>query len=296
MPLAPLRFRTTVVDFSRCYVMGIVNMTPDSFSDGGRFPNATAAIQHAMRLVEEGADFIDVGGESSRPRGLVYGAGASMVSADDEIRRILPIVEYLSTHTDVVVSVDTTKAIVAAASLDAGAQMINDISGLSMDPAMVGLVARAKCPVVLMHMRGNPTTTHTFAQYDDVVEDVVRELSDRVRLAIESGVAPEHIVVDPGLGFGKDTHDNIRLVAGLKRLRALGFPVLVGASRKAFIGKLSQVSEPSERIFGSLGALAAGCWLGANIVRVHDVAPTKQMLAVLEAISDVAASEVEGSM
>lgn len=260
-------------------------MTPDSFSDGGRFGDVGAAIDHALRLIDEGADVIDVGGESTRPRGGVYGEGATTVSAQEEIRRIIPIVDYLSKHTDTIVSVDTTKAIVAKAALDVGAQMINDISALAMDPEMAAVVAGAKSPVVLMHMRGNPSTTQTFAQYDDVVEDVTKELSERTKTAIERGISAQNIVIDPGLGFGKGTDDNIRLIAGLKRLCALGYPVLIGPSRKAFVGGLSGVSEPARRIFGSMGAIAAGYWQGANFVRVHDVAPTKQMLAVLEAVA-----------
>lgn len=269
-----------LVGEDRPLIMGIVNVTPDSFSDGGRFTTEEAAVAHAVRLLEEGADILDVGGESTRP-------GATPVAPGEEMRRILPLIEALREHgITAPISVDTRHAETAAAALDAGADLVNDVSALA-DPEMGPLVAARDVPVVLMHMRGAPETMQEAPRYDDVVAEVVEALQASARRAEGLGIGREKIVLDPGLGFGKrtgsGTEDNCALLGGLPRLVDLGYPILVGASRKRFIGNLSGAAV-EDRLPGSVVAAAAAAWGGAAIVRVHDVAATLQALHVAGAI------------
>jgi dihydropteroate synthase len=259
--------------------MGIVNVTPDSFSDGGRYLAVTDAIAHGLRLWEEGADVLDVGGESTRP-------GAEPVDLDDEITRVVPVIAGLRERLpEATISVDTRRSAVAAAALGAGATLVNDVSG-GVDPAMLPLVAARGASVVLMHLRGTPATMQQHTTYDDLVADVVAWLGARVRVAVEAGVRRERILLDPGLGFGKAVDDNPRLFATIPLLRASGLPVLVGASRKGFVGRLTGVEVAADRVHGSVGAALAAVQRGTDVVRVHDVAATIQALRVYLACRD----------
>ena len=262
----------------RCVVMGILNVTPDSFSDGGRYATAAAAVTHGLRLAACGADYVDVGGESTRP-------GAGRVKPQEELRRILPVVREL-TAAGVAVSIDTTRSRVAAAALEAGAVMVNDVSGGLADPDMARVVAAAAVPWVLMHRRGDSRDMYAEARYDDVVADVRRELCRRVDAALAEGVAAGRLVVDPGLGFAKQPEHDLALLGGLDRITELGFPVLVGASRKRFLGTLLASPDGTRRptagrddatVATTVLAAAAGAWG----VRVHDVAGSADAVRVV---------------
>ncbi len=255
--------------------MGIVNVTPDSFSDGGLHATEDAAVAHGLALLAEGADVLDVGGESTRP-------GAEPVSAEEEMRRVAPVVRRLA-EAGAVVSVDTMKARVAEAALAAGARIVNDVTA-GRDPAMLPLVAREGAGVVLMHMQGEPRTMQQDPRYHDVVKEVAAFLHDRARAALAAGVARDAIVLDPGLGFGKTQAHNLALLRGLPEIAALGHPVLVGASRKGFLGALAGAKDPADRVEASIAAHALAVARGASIVRVHDVKAHKRALAVADAI------------
>ena len=260
--------------------MGILNITPDSSSAGGRFAAPAAALAHAERLIAEGADVIDVGGESTRP-------GAGPVSAAAEIARVVPVIgELARRHPGLVLSVDTGKAEVARASLDAGAIVVNDVTA-GRDPAMLPLVAERGAAVVLMHMRGEPRSMQADTRYADVVAEVHAFLGERAAAAAAAGIAPELVILDPGIGFGKDAAGNLRLLAALRDLAALGHPLVVGASRKSFIGTLTGAAVDA-RLPGSLAAIAAAAALPRALVRVHDVAATVQFLTVLAAVRSAA--------
>lgn len=257
-------------------ILGIVNVTPDSFSDGGRFLHAEAAVSHALRLLDEGADWVDVGGESTRP-------GAAPVSHDEEITRVVPVIEgILQQRPNAIISIDTRHATVAAAAIAAGACIVNDVSGFA-DPEMPRVCAASGVMVVLMHMRGTPETMQHDTHYDDLVEEVCLGLAASVARARDVGIPDERIVVDPGVGFGKALEDNPTLIRELARVSALGFPVLIGASRKRFIGALTGQTDASQRIYGSLGAALAADLAGARVLRVHDVRATVEALAVFRA-------------
>jgi dihydropteroate synthase len=260
----------------RTAVMGIVNVTPDSFSDGGKYFAPARAVACGEEMAEGGADVIDIGGESTRP-------GARPVSAEDEIARVIPVIRGLRRKLSIPISVDTTKAQVARAALDEGADLVNDISALGFDSAMAALVAAEKVPIVLMHMQGTPQTMQHSPFYEDVVEEVKTFLQNRVRFAVEAGVEAERIIVDPGIGFGKNLEHNLALLRGLSALAGLGRPLLVGTSRKTFIGKLLDAA-PEERLAGSLAAAAASVLAGANIVRVHDVKEAARAMRIADAL------------
>ena len=265
------------IDMSRrTAVMGIVNVTPDSFSDGGKYFDAARAVAHGERMAHEGADMIDVGGESTRP-------GARPVPAEDEIARVIPVIRGLRRKISLPISIDTMKSKVARAALDEGADVINDISALGFDAAMASLVAAEKVPVVLMHMQGMPRTMQQSPSYGDVVEEVRTYLHSRMQFAVESGVETERIVIDPGIGFGKNLEHNLALLRALGALTALGRPVLVGTSRKTFLGKLLDAA-PEERLEGSLAAAVAAVLAGANIVRVHDVKEAVRAVRIADAL------------
>ena len=257
--------------------MGILNVTPDSFSDGGRYQDLKSAVARARQMAAEGADIIDIGGESSRP-------GAPAVSAAEELQRVLPVIEQL---TDLRLSVDTTKAVVAERALAAGAQIINDISALRQDAAMLPVIRDSGAGVVLMHMQGTPTIMQQNPQYTDAVREVREFLAERLEFAMAGGVKNSQIAVDPGLGFGKTVEHNRQLLARLEQFATLGCPLLIGASRKSFIGQLLSRAAP-ERLPGSLAAAAWAVLQGAKIIRVHDVAATVdvvRMLAVLRPVN-----------
>ena len=257
-------------------LIGVVNVTPDSFSDGGEFLDARRAVEHAAELVREGADALDIGGESTRP-------GADAVGADEERRRVIPVLDGL-VGVGVPISIDTSKAAVAEAALDAGATWVNDVTALRADPDLAALCADRGCEVVLMHMLGDPRTMQDDPRYGDVVDDVRAFLADRVGAAIAAGIAEERIWVDPGIGFGKTLDHNLALLRRLGELRELGRPILVGASRKTFIGKITG-REPRERVGGTIATTVIAATEGAAAVRVHDVAATRDALRTVAAIT-----------
>ena len=270
----------------RTLIMGILNVTPDSFSDGGQFITVDTALSHAEQMIAEGADIIDVGGESTRP-------GGEPVSAQDEIERVVPVIEVLARRTDTPISVDTTKSEVARAALDAGAAIVNDISALRFDFYIADAVARAGAGLVLMHSRGTPATRHRLPPVADIMHEVTHSLRASINMAERRGVKHESIVIDPGIGFGKSLEQNLELIAKVDQLIAAfsDYPLLIGTSRKSFIGRIladeSGTPAPAEhRLYGSLATITAAILHGAHIVRVHDVKATMETIRVAESIRD----------
>mgnify|MGYP001764112099 CR=1 FL=1 len=266
-------------------VMGIVNATPDSFSDGGLHATVEAAIAHGLALAGEGADILDVGGESTRP-------GAEDVPLEEELRRVIPVIQALARQVSIPISIDTSKPEVMRAAVEAGAGMINDVFGLRRDGALDAAAALG-VPVVLMHMQGEPRTMQANPEYDDVVGEVHRFLAERIFVAEMAGIPKKRIVVDPGFGFGKDTRHNLQLLAQLQRFTELGVPVLAGLSRKKTIGELTGRDAPRERTAGSVAAHLIAAQRGAMLLRVHDVAATVDALKVWNAVAAVPAPRVE---
>ena len=265
------------LDFSAgCLVMGVLNITPDSFSDGGEFLDAEKAVEHGLKMAAEGAAIIDVGGESTRP-------GSESVSTEQQIERVLPVIEALSHKVNVPISVDTYNVDVAAAALDAGAAVINDITALNNE-RMAELAAEHEVPVVLMHMRGTPATMQTEPKYNDVVGEVLEFLLGRAKRAERFGIPPERIFIDPGIGFGKTLEHNLLLLRNLGRFVATDYRVLIGTSRKSFLGSLTGRKDPAERIFGTAATVALCTAAGVSIVRVHDVAEMVDVVKVTKAI------------
>ncbi len=259
-------------------IVGIVNVTPDSFSDGGDFLDPEAAADHAAAMLEAGAAIVDVGGESTRP-------GSAPVSREEEVGRVVPVVErILAARPGSLISIDTYRSETAAAALEAGAHLVNDVTALRSDPRMASVVAEAGCPVILMHMQGEPKTMQKEPRYTDVVDEVRDFLAQRAEHAVAAGVRPENIIVDPGIGFGKKLEHNLALLRNLEAIVDLGFPVLVGASRKTFIGKITGVQEASERVFGTVATTVLAYEKGAALFRVHDVRANREALAVAEAV------------
>lgn len=259
-------------------IMGVINVTPDSFSDGGRFYDATRAIEQGLRLAEEGADILDIGGESSRP-------GAEPVGVEEELRRVIPVIEALADQVQIPLSIDTYKSKVAKEALEAGADIINDISAMTFDEEMISVAAHSQCGVILMHIQGTPRDMQKNPTYKDLLGEIADYLQKRVRIAALEGVSPSRIWVDPGLGFGKrqtaNHQDNLNLLANMSRFRGIGAKLVVGSSRKSFIGS-SLGDVPTEaRLFGSLGTFAWAALFGADILRVHDVRPTVEMLKLM---------------
>lgn len=256
--------------------MGILNVTPDSFSDGNIYFDRDNAVKHGLDLVKEGADILDVGGESSRP-------GSDRVPVEEELRRILPVISELRENTDTLLSVDTTKAEVARRALDAGANMINDISSFQFDPDMLPLAAERETSIILMHMKGNPKTMQDNPSYENLLTEIKSFFQERIDMAVSAGIKREKIIIDPGIGFGKKFRDNLNLIRNLRYFEELERPLLVGLSRKSFIGKI--MDQPSQdRLAGSLSAAVLSVSHGAHMLRVHDVAATKKAILVAEAI------------
>lgn len=270
------RARLAGLSLDRPRIMGIVNVTPDSFSDGGQHDQAEAAIAHGLKLAEEGADILDIGGESTRP-------GADYVPVDEELRRVIPVIEGLRARTDARISIDTRKAEVMRRAAAAGADILNDVSALTHDPEALAVAAESGLPVILMHAQGDPRTMNDNPQYSDVVLDVFDYLEERIRACEAAGIARGKIVVDPGIGFGKHLHHNVAVMAALSLYHALGGAVLLGASRKKLIDHISDVPNPRDRVPGSIAAALVGVAQGVQIVRVHDVAATRQALDVWRA-------------
>ena len=267
------------IDLARPIVMAILNVTPDSFSDGGRFVEPDSALRQAERLIAEGADILDIGGESTRP-------GSGRVSVEVEISRVVPVIRAISKRFDIPISIDTSKSEVARTALDAGAEMVNDISGLRFDERIASVAAEHKAALVLMHSRGDFETMHSQPPVDDILADVTADFRRSTSMAMEQGVGTEQIVLDIGIGFGKTLEQNLELLAKLDKLIAEFpvFPMLVGTSRKSFIGKLLGDLPPNERLSGSLATAAIAVWNGAKIVRVHDVRETIETLRTVDAI------------
>jgi dihydropteroate synthase len=263
--------------------MGVLNITPDSFSDGGAFLDPAAALAHAKRMLNEGADLIDVGGESTRP-------GAAPVSTEEELRRVMPVIEALVAAGGMALSIDTSKAAVARAAAAAGAVFVNDVTALRGDSGMVAAVAKAGTDVCLMHMQGDPRTMQDDPRYEDVVAEVKAFLEERLSFAVREGIAEERVWLDPGIGFGKTLRHNLDLLRRLDEIVALGRPVVVGASRKRFLGALTGRGE-DERVAGTVASNVIAYERGAHMFRVHDVAPTRDALAVVSATVDETSSE-----
>lgn len=267
------------LEFETPAIMGILNITPDSFSDGGRYFSWSAALNRAKEIIQEGADIIDVGGESSRP-------GSEPVSLEDELQRVVPMVKALRQFSQAAISVDTTKAEVARRSLEAGADVINDISALRFDREMVAVVRDFGALVVLMHMLGEPKTMQQAPYYDDCVEEIFRFFEERVEFCLGQGISRDRIILDPGIGFGKRLEDNIEILNHLERFRQIDFPLMIGTSRKSFIGLITGVKDaPEKRIGGSIASALLGMQNGADILRVHDVAITIEAIKVFEAMT-----------
>jgi len=281
----------------RTLVMGVVNVTPDSFSDGGRFLSPDTAVQHALRLLDEGADILDIGGESTRPGAPVRREESSStapdqpsVSAEEELHRVMPVLEGILHHRPTAtLSVDTYKAAVARAAVDAGAEIVNDVSAFHWDSEMASTCAELKCGVVLMHTRGTPTQWRKLPYESDLISLVEHELADRLQVARERGVERSRIVLDPGFGFGKNFEENYPLLAHLEQLQRLGFPLLAGTSRKSFVGRsigrrTGHDAPPLDRLYGSLAAMVISILKGAHIVRVHDVRPAVEAAAIADEV------------
>jgi len=272
-----LRARGRPIPFhSGTLLMGVLNVTPDSFSDGGRYDEPEVAVEHALAMIEQGADLIDIGAESSRP-------GSDPVEEEEEIRRLLPVVTAVCRQVSIPISVDTTKASVAQRALDAGAAIVNDISALRFDPSMGQVVAKAGAGLVLMHMQGTPKRMQHDPQYRDVVAEVRQFFVERMKTAEEVGIDPEQILLDPGFGFGKNVSHNLTLLMRLDQFAAVGRPIVAGVSRKAFIGQVLD-RQVSERLVGTAAVVAVAVLRGARIVRVHDVGPMRDVVRMVEAI------------
>ena len=261
-------------------VVGILNVTPDSFSDGADFLDPEAAAEHAATMLDEGAGILDLGGESTRP-------GSDPVSQEEELRRVIPVIErVLTVRQEAVISVDTYRAGTAAAAIEAGARIINDVTALRGDPRMASVVKEADCPVIFMHMQGEPKTMQREPHYEDVVREVRDFLTRRAEYAVAAGIGPENVIVDPGIGFGKNLEHNLTLLRNLDAIVDLGFPVLIGASRKTFIGRITGVQEARKRAFGTVATTVLAYERGATFFRVHDVRANREALAVAEAVLD----------
>ncbi len=272
-----IQFKTKKLDLSaRTHIMGVLNVTPDSFSDGGRFFKLEDAVSQGMKMIGERADMIDVGGESTRP-------GSDPLPTEEELSRVIPVIEALSKKTDVPVSIDTYKAEVARRGLDAGAQMINDISALRFDPKMKEVASKYKVPIVLMHIKGTPKDMQKDPSYEDVIAEITEYLRQSIKIAQEAGIDRGKIIIDPGIGFGKKLQDNLNILKNLRKFSILGCPVLIGCSRKSFIGKILD-APMEERLEGGLAALAVSVMNGANIVRVHDVKESKRAVSLIDAV------------
>jgi len=261
----------------RPLIMGVLNVTPDSFSDGGRFAAVESAVAQSEKLAADGADLIDIGGESTRP-------GSQRIEAVEQIRRILPVLQAAATRLPIVWSVDTRSADVASAAIDAGATVINDISAGRDDPDILRLAAQRQLPIILMHMQGEPQTMQANPHYENVIEEVKSFFTERIRAAQSVGVNTKQILLDPGIGFGKNVNHNLTLIREMKQFTQLGRPLVIGTSRKGFIGVISGEPQPNQRLLGTAATVAWSIANGADIVRVHDVAPMLKVVRVIRAI------------
>ncbi|AIE74313.1 MULTISPECIES: dihydropteroate synthase [unclassified Synechocystis] len=274
----PLQVGQTHFNWGKCtYVMGILNTTPDSFSDGGEFNSLPTAIDRAQAMVQGGAHIIDIGGQSTRP-------GAETISLQEELARTIPIIRAIRQQLTVPISIDTTRAEVARQALEAGADMINDISGATFEPEILAIAAQHKTPIILMHIRGTPQTMQNLTDYGDLIGEMKQFFGQQIDLARHYGVLPQQIILDPGIGFAKTAEQNITLLRQLPELKKLGFPLLLGPSRKSFIGKILDQPDPKERVWGTGAACCRAIAGGADIVRVHDVEAMAQVCTVADAL------------
>ena len=267
-------------DFSwgkRTYLMGILNVTPDSFSDGGEFASLESAVVQAYNLVSAGVDILDIGGQSTRP-------GAEQISLDKELKRVIPVISAIRSQLSIPISVDTTRVKVAEAAVAAGADMVNDISGATFDQEMLATVARLNVPIILMHIRGTPETMQSFTDYSNLIGEISQFFQERLEAALSAGIKRSHLIIDPGIGFAKDYHQNIELLRRLGEFRQLNLPILVGASRKSFIGHILNKDNPKERVWGTAAACCGAIASGADLLRVHDVAAMYDVCRVADAI------------
>ena len=273
-----LKIRDRTFDWgARTYLMGILNVTPDSFSDGGEFNTIDQALAQAKEMIAHGVDIIDIGGESTRPN-------AKAITTDIELQRVVPVIEQLRQLSSIPISIDTTKAVVAQRAIAAGADIVNDISGATFDEQMLDTVAQANVPIILMHIRGNPQTMQSLTDYEDVVAEVAYFLSVQVNKAIAAGIPRSRIIIDPGIGFAKTASQSLELLQRLAELKALSLPILVGVSRKSFMRPILQKNEPKDRIWGTAAACCSAIARGADILRVHDVAQMHDVCRVADAI------------
>lgn len=259
------------------YLMGVLNITPDSFSDGGDYNNLEAAFQRASALVQAGADILDVGGQSTRP-------GAKQISPEAELERVIPIIQRIRKHLNVPISVDTTRAEIAQQAMWAGADWVNDISGGTFDAAMLTTVAELEVPIILMHIRGTPETMQQLTEYEDLVADIIAVLRERIAAAEQAGIARSRLLIDPGIGFGKTAEQNLELLRQLDQFQSLGVPILVGTSRKSFIGKILNQDDPKQRVWGTASTCCAAIAKGADLLRVHDLPQMWEVSRVADAI------------
>jgi len=264
-------------------IMGILNLTPDSFYDGGAYPTIEAAVSRALAMESAGAGIIDIGGESSRP-------GSQPVSVEEELRRVIPVIRRLAEILKIPISIDTYKAEVARQALAAGAGLVNDISALRLDPELVSVVAESSGPYIMMHMQGTPGTMQARPSYQDILGELKEFFRERMEWAVGEGIAPDRIIIDPGIGFGKTLEHNLEIISGLSSLAELGRPILIGPSRKSFVGSILD-REPDDRLWGTAGAVAACIARGAQIIRVHDVQAMKDLAVVMDRIAGMGSGE-----
>lgn len=273
-----LCFNSFQFDFmTKTYIMGVINVTPDSFFDGGKYFSTEKAVAHGLSLIEKGADILDIGGESTRP-------GALPVSTDEELKRVIPVIEEISKRAKIPISIDTYKAKVAEEAINAGASIINDISGLNFDPQMPSVAAKYKTPVIIMHIKGTPQDMQKNPHYDALIPEIIEYLRAAIIKAKETGVEEDKIIIDPGIGFGKLPEHNLEIIKNLKEFNLLNKPILIGVSRKSFIGKILNDAPPEHRLEGTAAAVAVSIINGANIVRVHDVDYMYKVVKVVDAI------------
>ncbi len=276
--LLPWKFRNQTLEWGRrTYLMGILNVTPDSFSDGGQFHSLAAALKQARDLIDGGADVLDVGGQSTRPQAIA-------ISLEEELDRVIPVIQAVRQETDIPISVDTTRAAVAQAAIAAGADILNDISGATYDPAMLSIAAASSAPIILMHLRGTPQTMQQLTTYQDLMGEIRDFLQQRLAAALAAGVLPGKVAIDPGIGFAKTYDQNLEILRRLPELHALPCPLLVGTSRKSFIGHILDQPNPQERVWGTAATCCAAIAHSANILRVHDVRQMRDVCRVADAI------------
>jgi len=276
----PLNFKKWCKNPDKTLIMGVLNITPDSFSDGGKYFSKNAAIKHALKLINEGSDIIDVGGESTRP-------GASPLTIEEEITRVIPVIkEIRKLSKNILISIDTYKSEVAKEAVKYGANIINDISGLVMDDRMVHIAAELDVPVIIMHLKGTPMDMQVNPTYENLISEITEFLRTQIQYALKNGVKKHNIIIDPGIGFGKTIEHNFKIIANLEKFKKIGFPILIGPSRKSFIGNLLKL-PPDKRLEGTAASIAIGIVNGARIVRVHDVLEMKRVSSIADKVNEV---------